>query len=71
MSIFTILKKVLINDIKKVRKEIMRVNKYQTGVYFEYNPGTAEDRVADKLLWFFKSVCVRSFLSIEGGKEYG
>ena len=49
----------------------MQVNKYETGVYFEYNPGTAEDRVADKLLWFFKSVCVRSFLSIEGGKEYG
>ena len=50
MSIFTILKKVLINDIKKVRKEIMQVNKYQTGVYFEYNPGTVEDRVADTLL---------------------
>ena len=46
----------------------MQVNKYGTRVYFEYNPGTAEYRVADTLLWFFKSVCVRSFLSIEGGK---
>ena len=33
----------------------MRVNKYQTGVYFEYNPGTVEDRVADTSLCFLKS----------------
>ena len=33
----------------------MRVNKYGTRVYFEYNPGTEEDRVADISLCFLKS----------------
>ena len=33
----------------------MQVNKYGTRVYFEYNPGTVEDRVADTSLWFLKS----------------